>query len=101
MIGNFGISCRREVCVIEGSLIMITFDCPKCGRNYKVPDEHGGREVLCKGCKVLIDIPQYSTKHETWFDSNYDTSRMFMDKNHDLLQALLKQEREAPPIETA
>ncbi len=88
-------------CVVEGSLIMITFDCPKCGRNYEVPDEHGGREVLCKGCKVLIDIPQRSAEHETWFDSNYDTSRMFMDKNRDLFQALLKQEREAPPIETA
>ncbi len=79
---------------------MITFDCPKCGRSYKVPDEHGGKEVLCKGCKVLIDIPQSSAEHETWFDSNYDTSRMFMAKNHDLFQALLKQEREAPPIET-
>ncbi len=79
---------------------MITFDCPKCGRNYKVPDEHGGKEVLCTGCKVLIDIPQYSAMHETWFDSNYDTSRMFMDKNRELFQALLKQEREAPSIET-
>ncbi len=86
---------------MEGNLIMIRFDCPKCGLNCKVPDEHGGKEVLCRGCKVLIDIPQPPAERETWFDSNYDTSRMFMDKNYDLFQALLKHEREAPPIETA
>ncbi len=79
---------------------MITFDCPKCGRGCKAPDEHAGKEVLCKDCKVLINIPSPRAKHETWFDPDYDTSSMFMTRNYDLLQALLKHEREAPPIET-
>jgi len=80
---------------------MITFDCPKCGRSYKVPDEHAGKEMLCRQCKVLLNVPHARSKHETWFDPNYDTCRMFMARNHDLFQALLKHEREAPPIETA
>ncbi len=79
---------------------MITFDCPKCGRGYKAPDEHAGKEVLCKECKHLISIPRSQAKSETWFDPDYDTSGMFMTRNYDLLQALLKHEREAPPIET-
>ncbi len=79
---------------------MLTFDCPKCGRGYKVPDEHAGKEVLCKECKHLISIPRSRAKSETWFDPDCDTSSMFMTRNYDLLQALLKHEREAPPIET-
>ena len=86
--------------MVEGRLIMITFDCPKCSRGYKAPDEHAGKEVLCKECKHLITIPPPRAESETKFDSDYDTSGMFMAKNRDLIQALLKHEREAPPIET-
>jgi len=79
---------------------MITFECTKCHRSYQVTDDYAGKDVLCKNCKTLLTVPLTGeNQHETWFDPNYDTSSIFMTQNYDLLQALLKQEREAPPIE--
>lgn len=79
---------------------MITFECEKCHRRYQVGDEFAGKDVLCKNCKTLLTVPLTSrSKHDTWFDPSYDTCSIFMNQNYDLFQAMLKQEREAPPIE--
>ncbi|MBE0535606.1 MAG: hypothetical protein IH624_08040 [Phycisphaerae bacterium] len=78
---------------------MITFECDKCDRNYQVADGFAGKDVLCKNCKTLLTVPLTDrAKHDTWFDPNYDTSSIFMSQNYDLIQALLKQEREAPAL---
>jgi hypothetical protein len=56
--------------------------------------------VFCKNCKELLTVPSADEKKsETWFDPTFDTCSIFMTQNHELLQALLKQEREAPPVE--
>lgn len=77
---------------------MITFECDKCGRHYKVSDEHAGKEFICKGCQVMITVPLVGDREEISFDATFDTGEIFMAKNYEVLQALLKHEREAPAV---
>jgi len=52
-----------------------------------------------KNSRTLLTVPTTTTeKHDTWFDPNFDTCSLFMHQNQDLIQALLKQEREGPPL---
>ena len=80
---------------------MITFECEKCGRKFNVSDEYAGKEVVCKNCQLLMTVPLVTQKQTISFDTSYDPGRMFMAKNYEILEALLKHEREAPPIEIA
>lgn len=45
------LSCDNEV------RVMITFQCPSCGKEYKVQDEFGGRSTTCRSCRKLMTIP--------------------------------------------
>src|SRR5581483_11393383 len=38
----------------------IAFKCPGCGKDYKVPDEFGGRSSKCRQCGATMAIPQAS-----------------------------------------
>lgn len=77
---------------------MITFKCDKCGRQYKVSDGYAGKDVICKGCQIMITVPSEHGREEISFDSSFDTGEIFMSKNYDVFQALLKHEREAPAV---
>ena len=77
---------------------MITFECDKCDREYKVSGEHAGAEFICKGCHVMITVPLFRDREEISFDTTFDTGKIFMSKNYDVFQALLKHEREAPAV---
>ncbi len=80
---------------------MITFECEKCGHKFNVDDEYAGKEVICKSCKLLITVPLVGQKQTISFDTSYDPTRSFMTQNYEIFQALLKHEREAPPMEIA
>ena len=80
---------------------MITFECDKCGQKFNVVDENAGKNFICKSCQVLITVPEIRQTQTISFDTSYDAGRMFMMKNHDLFEALLKHEREAPTLEMA
>ncbi|MDB5321603.1 MAG: hypothetical protein JWN40_3234 [Phycisphaerales bacterium] len=36
---------------------MIEFNCPNCGKRFKVPDELAGRAAKCKACAALLRVP--------------------------------------------
>jgi hypothetical protein len=36
---------------------MITFQCPSCGKQYSVKDEHGGRKTVCRSCQTSLTVP--------------------------------------------
>src|SRR5882724_11077084 len=36
---------------------MIAFSCPKCGKSFRVADEHAGRSAHCKACGTNLTIP--------------------------------------------
>lgn len=43
---------------------MIKFSCPKCGKRFKVPDEHAGKKGKCPECKDSILIPGIKSKEQ-------------------------------------
>jgi transcription elongation factor Elf1 len=79
---------------------MMTFDCPRCGKNTNLPDKYAGTEMICRNCKAMITVPDVSSERIDT-PTYYDTSAIFMTKNYALLQALLEYERKAPPVEMA
>ena len=36
----------------------IRFACPKCGKQYRVPESSGGRAAACAGCGAKLTVPQ-------------------------------------------
>ena len=40
---------------------MIDFNCPNCGKRFKVPNELAGRSAKCKACAALLTVPSEST----------------------------------------
>lgn len=40
---------------------MITFNCPKCGRSFHVPDDYAGRKARCKNCATELTVPTAAT----------------------------------------
>jgi biopolymer transport protein ExbD len=36
----------------------IRFACPKCGKQYRVPESSGGRTAACAGCGAKLTVPQ-------------------------------------------
>jgi biopolymer transport protein ExbD len=38
--------------------VTIRFDCPRCGKQYRVADNLGGRTVACSGCKAKLTVPE-------------------------------------------
>jgi hypothetical protein len=39
----------------------IDFNCPNCGRNYKVADTNAGKKFACKDCGNPVQVPATST----------------------------------------
>jgi len=39
---------------------MIIFGCPKCGKQFQVPDRAVGQHGWCKGCGAIIRVPESS-----------------------------------------
>jgi biopolymer transport protein ExbD len=40
------------------SRVTIRFDCPSCGKTYRVADHLGGRTVTCAGCRAKLTVPE-------------------------------------------
>ena len=51
---------------------MIRFQCPSCGRKIKTPLDLAGKEILCPGCKLGVDVPDPASQHTTLVTSATD-----------------------------
>ena len=78
---------------------MIQFKCTNCGQSFNVPDKYAGKRVKCKKCEQVNAIPNPTSEGKTVSSSEMDMSLDFMEENVDALRALLKHEKEAPPME--
>ena len=78
---------------------MIQISCSKCGRKFKIADKYAGKAFTCKQCGSSITIPQSKEQDINSFDTSHDPYDMFMKKNFETLQAMLKHEKEAPAME--
>jgi biopolymer transport protein ExbD len=38
--------------------VTIRFECPSCGKAYRVADHLGGRTVTCAGCRAKLTVPE-------------------------------------------
>ncbi len=70
---------------------MIKFSCSNCSQAYRVSDEYAGKRVRCKGCNHINTIPQPETDTAGSGDS--------IAAYNNLLQELLKAEKQAPTVE--
>lgn len=70
---------------------MIEFDCSKCGRRYRVSDQYAGKRVRCRQCTTINLIPASEPEKVSCGDS--------VAAYNDLLNELLKYEKQAPAIE--
>lgn len=88
----------QEKCVfyrVNGKCqLMIKFSCTHCGHSYRIPDEYAGKRVKCKGCGTVNTIPAVDT------EKNVIGSGDSIAAYNSLLQELLKDEQQAPPLET-
>ena len=72
---------------------MIKFDCSKCGHSYRVSDEYANKRVRCKACSTINKIPSPEIEMEKVGCG--DSVAAY----NDLLQELLKCEKQAPTLE--
>jgi hypothetical protein len=70
---------------------MIKFDCIKCERSYRVPEEHAGKRVRCRECGTINTIPAVERETVGCGDSIAAYNK--------LLQELSKFEKQAPALQ--
>jgi hypothetical protein len=78
---------------------MIKFQCDKCGWQLDLPDKYAGRRVRCKGCNQISVVVGSQTGANGSTSCGDDTPQEFMKQHYHVFQALLRHEKEAPPIE--
>ena len=72
---------------------MITFECTQCGQKYNVQDEYAGKKVRCKSCQAVNTIPSAGGSQKTSHSCD-DSIAAY----NNLLQELLRQEKQSPAI---
>lgn len=72
---------------------MITFTCSQCNNKYSAPEEYAGKKVRCKNCEQVNVIPSVEQKPKRSCDDSVAAY-------NNLLQELLKYEKQAPILET-
>lgn len=77
---------------------MIQFVCDHCGQKYALGEAYAGKKVRCSQCQKVLAVPAVQTQPAT--SIRYAADGITPDFN-ELFMALLKHEREAPPLETA
>ena len=70
---------------------MIEFNCSKCGHRYRVPDKYAGKRVRCRECTTINKISANEPEKVSCGDS--------VAAYNDLLQELLKYEKQAPALD--
>ncbi len=76
---------------------MIKFQCDKCKQGYNVPDKYAGKQTKCRQCNFLITVPALTPAKTACDEEDYTDD--FVKRNMEILEALLKHEKEAPSIE--
>ncbi|MCX5636883.1 MAG: hypothetical protein NTX52_04215 [Planctomycetota bacterium] len=79
---------------------MIKFQCAKCSHDFRVPSEYGGKKIRCKKCNHINLIPVAGVEKKNTDDLTKDVAQDFAEEYMDAFKALLKHEKEAPPIDT-
>ncbi len=76
---------------------MIKFQCGKCKQVYNVPDKYAGKQTKCRQCNFLITVPALAPAKTACGEEDYADD--IVKRNMEILQALLKHEKQAPSIE--
>lgn len=71
---------------------MITFKCTQCGHEYSVQDDYAGKKARCKNCQTVNTIPAPAAGRKV--RSCEDSIAAY----NNLLQELLRQEKQAPAV---
>lgn len=77
---------------------MIEFSCEKCGHLYKVGKQYAGKKVRCQQCDSVCLVPKANPATRYFYEDVHYASDGITPDFDDIFRALLKQEREAPPI---
>lgn len=71
---------------------MISFKCSQCGHKFSAPDDYAGKKARCKNCEQVNVIPAPEKEPQHSCDDSVAAY-------NNLLQELLKYEKQAPVIE--
>ena len=78
---------------------MIQISCSQCDRKYKIADKYAGKAFTCKRCGSSITIPQAREQEIDNVNTSHDPYDVFLKKNFEILQAMLKHEKEVAAME--
>ena len=63
---------------------MITFNCPRCGREFRVRDDAEGKSGMCKSCGCSICIPKIAAVAPSIDDENASRLLEFLNQAHEV-----------------
>ncbi|MBN2511408.1 MAG: hypothetical protein JXB18_00585 [Sedimentisphaerales bacterium] len=78
--------------------MMIRFTCDQCGHVYALGDAYAGKKVRCGQCQKVLEVPAAGSQAQPVNPIRYAADGITPDFS-EFFMAMLKHEREAPPLE--
>ncbi|MEN6308043.1 MAG: hypothetical protein ABFD91_09840 [Anaerohalosphaeraceae bacterium] len=79
---------------------MIKFTCDHCGQKYALGEAYAGKKVRCSQCQKVLEVPAAKPQTQPAVTIRYAADGITPDFS-EFFMAMLKHEREAPPLEMA
>ncbi len=80
--------------------MMIRFTCDQCGHVYALGETYAGKKVRCGQCQRVLLVPAAQPQTQPADTIRYAADGITPDFS-EFFMAMLKHEREAPPLEMA